>query len=294
MVRTPGRRSPGTHVFGRDSFWIVLDVLTILGAVALATVYRFHTTPIAGARGVLRGTLIHGRSLGILLILLCGYTLALVLTSRRFHLYTPMRIASILHEQRLSAQACLYSGLLLAGTLYLIHAEDISRTLVLITVGLVTVALGLRRLAYRLIIYRQFEAGVGTRNVLIIGVGRRGTGFAPSSEQHSAPRLYVQGLHRSSGIGAEYRIQLRVRSWASLTRCFKSRANCLWTKSFLPRHATARLFTTCLTRRSSMEWICGWCRACTTGMHGTARSSISASFLPFRCTAGMCRRWGCC
>ncbi|MGA2558368.1 MAG: sugar transferase [Terracidiphilus sp.] len=162
---------PGHPVFGRDSFWIVLDVLTILGAVALATVYRFHTTPMAGARGVLRGTLIHGRSLGILLILLCGYTLALVLTSRRFHLYTPMRIASILHEQRLSAQACLYSGLLLAGTLYLIHAEDISRTLVLITVGLVTVALGLRRLAYRLIIYRQFEAGVGTRNVLIIGVG---------------------------------------------------------------------------------------------------------------------------
>ena len=156
---------------GRESFWIVLDILTILASAAIATVLRFHTTPIAAARGILDGTLIHGRSSGILLILLCGFALALVVTSRRFHLYTPMRIQTILNEQRLSAQACLYSGLLLSGTLYLIRAGDISRSLVLITLGLVTMALSLRRLAYRLLIYHQFDSGVGTRNVLIIGTG---------------------------------------------------------------------------------------------------------------------------
>jgi len=76
-----------------------------------------------------------------------------------------------LHEQRLSVQACFTSGLLLAGTLYLVHANDIPRSIVLITVGLVTVALSLRRLAYRYFLYRRFDRGMGTRNVLIVGTG---------------------------------------------------------------------------------------------------------------------------
>jgi exopolysaccharide biosynthesis polyprenyl glycosylphosphotransferase len=155
----------------KGRFWVVLDVVTVVVSAALATIYKFHTSPVDGARGFLHGTLIHGRSMGILLGLLCGFTVALIMTSRRLHLYTPIRLTSILDEQRLSVQACLYSGLLLAGTLYLIHAEDISRGVVLMTVALVTVALSLRRLVYRLTIYRRFERGVGTRNVLIAGTG---------------------------------------------------------------------------------------------------------------------------
>jgi exopolysaccharide biosynthesis polyprenyl glycosylphosphotransferase len=42
---------------------------------------------------------------------------------------------------------------------------------VLITLGLVTIALSLRRLVYRVMIHRRFERGVGTRNVLIVGTG---------------------------------------------------------------------------------------------------------------------------
>ena len=137
----------------------------------LATLYEFHTGPVAGVRGFWHGTLIHGRSVSILLALLCGFTIALMLISRRLHLYTPTRLSSFLHEQRLSVQACLTAGLLLAGTLYLVHAEDIPRSIVLITVGLVTITLSLRRLIYRALIYRRFENGVGTRNVLIVGTG---------------------------------------------------------------------------------------------------------------------------
>ena len=156
---------------GRGSYWIILDVVTIVMAATLATLYRLHAGPLAGARGFWNGTLINGRSTSILLALLCGFAFALVVTSRRLHLYTPVRLSSFLHEQRLSVQACLYSGLLLAGTLYLIKAEDIPRTIVLLTVGLVTVLLSLRRLAYRLLLYRRFETGAGTRNVLIVGTG---------------------------------------------------------------------------------------------------------------------------
>ncbi len=150
---------------------MTLDGVTILGAAVLATLYAFHTGPVAGAQGFWHGTLIYGRSMSILLGLLCGFTITLIMTSRRLHLYTPIRLTSILHEQRLSVQACLTSGLLLTGTLYMIHAEDIPRSIVLITVALVTISLSLRRLCYRMFIYRRFERGLGTRNVLIVGTG---------------------------------------------------------------------------------------------------------------------------
>jgi exopolysaccharide biosynthesis polyprenyl glycosylphosphotransferase len=156
---------------GKAKLWMVLDGVSILGAALLATLYQRHTGPVAGARGFLHGTLIHGRSMGILLALLCGFAAALIVISRRLQLYSPNRMTGFLHEQRLSLQACLTSGLLLTGTLYLVHAEDIPRSIVLITVGLVTLALSLRRLIYRLLLYRRFDRGVDTRNVLIVGTG---------------------------------------------------------------------------------------------------------------------------
>jgi exopolysaccharide biosynthesis polyprenyl glycosylphosphotransferase len=154
-----------------EKLWIFLDCFTIVGAAVLATIFEFHTDPVAGAKGFWHGTLFQGRPISILLALLCGFTFALILTSRRMHLYSPVRLTSILHEQRLSVQACFTSGLLLTGALYLVHAEYIPRTIVIITIGLVTISLSLRRLVYRLLIYRRFERGIGTRNVLIVGTG---------------------------------------------------------------------------------------------------------------------------
>jgi exopolysaccharide biosynthesis polyprenyl glycosylphosphotransferase len=151
--------------------WMALDALTILGSAALATVYELQTGPVAAAKNLWQGTLIQGRSTGMLLALLCGFAIALILTSRRLHLYTPIRLAGILHEQRLSVQACFTSGMLLTGTLYMLHAADIPRGIVLITIGMVTAILSLRRLVYRLLTYRRFDRGVGTRNVLIVGTG---------------------------------------------------------------------------------------------------------------------------
>ena len=169
---------------GMSRFWMFLDAMTILASVVIATVYRKHTNPIVGAKGLWHGTLIHGRSMEILLALLCGFAISLMITSRRLNLYAPTKLSSILHEQRLSAQACLTSGLLLTGTLYLVRAEDIPRSIVLVTVGLVTVALSLRRLIYRLLLYRGFERGVGTRNVLIVGTG----------QQAMALRYYLESI----------------------------------------------------------------------------------------------------
>lgn len=164
------REVPRSHR-GAAKVWIAADVVTIVISASLATIYELRTNPVAGARGFWHGTLIQGQSRGILLALLLGFTLTLITASRRLHLYNPLRVPNFLHEQRLSAQACLTSALLLTGTLYLVHADDIPRSIVVLSVILVTVGLGSRRLIYRILLYRRFARGVGTRNVLIVGTG---------------------------------------------------------------------------------------------------------------------------
>jgi exopolysaccharide biosynthesis polyprenyl glycosylphosphotransferase len=156
---------------GTTKLWILLDVLTVLVSSIIATLFDFHLEPYQGAHTFWRGTLIQGRSTGLLLALLCWFTFILIFTSRRFNIYNPKRLSSFLHEQRLSLQASMISALVLTGTLYLVHADDIPRALVLITISMVAVLLGLRRFVYRILLYRRYEQGLGTRNVLIVGSG---------------------------------------------------------------------------------------------------------------------------
>jgi exopolysaccharide biosynthesis polyprenyl glycosylphosphotransferase len=151
--------------------WMILDALTVFGAAMVAAIIELHTNPIAGVRGFWRGTLIHNESMGILTALLVGFTATLIVISRSLHLYHPTRLTNHLHEQRLSVQACLVSGLLLTGTLYLIKAEEIPRSVVIFTLVLLTISLSLRRLVYRALLYQRFERGMNTRNVIIVGTG---------------------------------------------------------------------------------------------------------------------------
>ncbi|MGB6827125.1 MAG: hypothetical protein WBE41_03705, partial [Terracidiphilus sp.] len=164
-----GNAARGTR--GTIKLWMTLDALTVIGAATLATMYELHTGPVAGARGLWHGTLFRVSSRWILLGLLCGFIISLLITSRRLNLYYPTRMSGFLSEQRWSFQACLTSGLLLTGSLYLIHADDIPRSIVIITFVLVAVSLGVRRWFYRLLLYRRFDRGLGTRNVLIVGTG---------------------------------------------------------------------------------------------------------------------------
>jgi exopolysaccharide biosynthesis polyprenyl glycosylphosphotransferase len=160
-------RKPGSEA----KFWMIFDGFTVLGSAMIATLYATQCTPAEGARRFLHGTLIYGRSMWILLAFLCGFCIALILTSQRLQLYTPRRLNSIFREQKLSIEACFVAGLLLTNALYLVKAEDIPRKVVLITLGLVTVLLSARRLIYRLRLYRRFERGMDTRSVLIVGSG---------------------------------------------------------------------------------------------------------------------------
>jgi hypothetical protein len=62
---------------GTVRLWMALDILTVVGAAALATMYELHTGPVAGARHFWHGTLFHGSSKWILLGLLCGFLFSL-------------------------------------------------------------------------------------------------------------------------------------------------------------------------------------------------------------------------
>ena len=156
---------------GKVKVWMFVDVLTVLAAAVLLTLIERRTGPVVGARALYHGTLFQGRSMGILLVLVSVFATTLVMTSKRLNLYTPTRLHSFLHEQRLSVQVCFTSGLLLTGILYCLRAEDIPRQLVLGILVLITASLSLRRMIYRLLLYRRFERGQDTRNVLIVGTG---------------------------------------------------------------------------------------------------------------------------
>jgi exopolysaccharide biosynthesis polyprenyl glycosylphosphotransferase len=104
----------------------------------------------------------------------CWYCLSLVLVSRRMHLYAPIQLRNTLHDQRLTIQACFTAGLLLSGALYFARGEIVSRGVVLLTLAFTTVLLCLRRVIWRSIVYRRYERGMETRNILVVGSGRVG------------------------------------------------------------------------------------------------------------------------
>jgi len=160
--------------------WITLDICSVMILAVLVTLYRLHMSLLQANALLMRGALIPGRSAGILLTCLAGYAAALVLISRRLNLYHPVQLRGFLHEQRLSLQASLSSGLLLAGALYLMRGNDIPRSIVVATTLLVTAFLGMRRLICRISLHRSLRRGVGARNVLIVGTGP----YASAVRQH--------------------------------------------------------------------------------------------------------------
>jgi len=163
-------------------FWILMDVLSVLIAVSVSV--REWIGPGEGATSVATrvATLAGSRmlSLGYLL----WFLVALVLVSRRMHLYAAIEARNTLHDLRLSIQACFTAGLLLCGALYISRGEVVSRGVVILTIVLTTTLIVVRRLVWRYIVYRRYERGMEARNILVVGTGRVG----------QALRHHVEGI----------------------------------------------------------------------------------------------------
>ena len=166
-----GNGAAGRNYARTTKLWMLMDVVTVLAAVIVATSVEAYLKLFHGVREFWAAGLVEKRSTGLLIALLAGFIFALIYISDRLNLYSPARLGGLLNEQRRTFQAWFTSGLLLTGAIYLLHLSSIPRGLVLITLALVLVSLSVRRLVYRTFLYRRFERGVGTRNVLIIGTG---------------------------------------------------------------------------------------------------------------------------
>jgi exopolysaccharide biosynthesis polyprenyl glycosylphosphotransferase len=97
------------------------------------------------------------------------FILSLLFVCRRYGLYNLTRPFSGAHELRLVVQATLTAGLLLCGGLYMAHWDVASRTVVVLLICTSAISLSIWRSGLRVARYRNFEKGVGTRNVVVLG-----------------------------------------------------------------------------------------------------------------------------
>jgi exopolysaccharide biosynthesis polyprenyl glycosylphosphotransferase len=172
-----GRRaSRAGGVFRRPSItstvWASLDLVTVVSAALVAL--RFRVQPPADVSTLRVLPHLIKSSPNLLPFYIGWYGVCLIFFTRSYNLYGTIQHHSALHEQRMTIQASLTSGLLLCGTLYLSSGEAISRIVVALMVLFTTVLLCLRRALWRRMVYRRFRAGIETRNVLIVGAGRVG------------------------------------------------------------------------------------------------------------------------
>jgi exopolysaccharide biosynthesis polyprenyl glycosylphosphotransferase len=152
--------------------WASLDMMTVFVAVVLALRLHVMLPKEISTMSVLPH-LIHATP-NMLFFYVGGFAACLIFFTRSYGLYGPIQNRSGLHEQRMTVQATLTSGLLLCGALYLSNGEAISRTIVGLMVVFSTVLLCLRRAIWRRMVYRRYLSGIETRNVLIVGAGRVG------------------------------------------------------------------------------------------------------------------------
>ncbi len=166
--------------------WALLDVVTavLAGLIALRLRLEGHSGPDIQP-GVI-SNLLHPTNMPSFLMLLV-FGVYVVLTSRIFGLYRSSENISGLHEQRMTVQAVLTSGLLLCGTLYLTRGYAVSRLAVLMTVVLTMPLLMFRKALWRKLRERRYLLGLEVRNVLIVGDGR--VGHALRNHLESLPHM---------------------------------------------------------------------------------------------------------
>src|SRR5215469_11211887 len=173
-AQTRSSYSTRIGIFQRPSVtslvWASLDIITVMlaGVVAL----RLHAVLPAEVPPLYVVPHLIQTSPRLITFYFFWFAVCLTFFTRSFGLYGPIHNRGGLHEQRMTIQACMTSGLLLCGTLYLSNGTNISREVVLLMVAFSTVLLCTRRAVWRAVYYRRCRAGIETRNVLIVGAGR--------------------------------------------------------------------------------------------------------------------------
>jgi exopolysaccharide biosynthesis polyprenyl glycosylphosphotransferase len=166
-VVMPGRRRQFLNASMLAPFPIVInDILAILIAFAAAFILRaifidkmVHYFGLRSQVGIVP----------VSILCVAWFALVYVLVARRYGLYGHVLNAGGAHELRMAVQACLTAGMLLCGALYILHDQTISRAFVILLTASAMVAIGIRRASWRRRRYRQYERGLSTRHIAILG-----------------------------------------------------------------------------------------------------------------------------
>ena len=194
----------GPHRAGRalvsSALMMISDVAAVLVALVVSLYLVSHTTPpSSGLRHLLSGV---GISTSGGLAYLAWFIVMLLVVSWHYSLYGPLQLRSTLHEQRMTAQACLTAGILLSGGLYLTEGDRVSRSLVFFLVCFTAFILCTRRFIGRVVTYRAYERGVNTRNLVILGSNH----ISVALKEHISRRIHLgytfRGFVSLPGIGS--------------------------------------------------------------------------------------------
>jgi exopolysaccharide biosynthesis polyprenyl glycosylphosphotransferase len=177
-----GRRAD--RVIVSSALRMTSDVVAVLVALVVS-LYLAHTAPVSA--GLSHWLASAGISTVSELGYLAWFIATLLIVSWHYGLYGPLQLRGALHEQRMTAQACLTAGLLLSGGLYLTGGYRVSRSLVLFLVCFTAVILCVRRLVARVMMYRQYERGVNTRNLVILGSNH----ISQALKEHVSRRIHL-------------------------------------------------------------------------------------------------------
>jgi exopolysaccharide biosynthesis polyprenyl glycosylphosphotransferase len=201
LLTSKVRARVGANSFRVSFLWMLADVITVLVAVAIAI--RVYLIEYVGAHAIFKTQQMftYGRALSIFYLI--WFMVALILVSRRMHLYAPIQMRNTLHDQRMTVQACFTAGLLLSGALYFARGEVVSRGVVLLTLGLTTFLLCTRRLIWRYIVYRRYDRGMETRNILVVGTGRVGQALRQHIESIRHLGYTFKGYVEIPGVDSE-------------------------------------------------------------------------------------------
>ncbi|MGC2404612.1 MAG: sugar transferase [Acidobacteriaceae bacterium] len=135
------------------------DLLSVLVALWLALSARFGLSSGKWPRSV------HTLSPAYLLL----FAVTLLIVNQQFGLYALRRSPKVLHEYRRTLEACLTTGLLLCGCMYVMRNTLASRAIVGCLIGFTTLLLFVSRSAWRYILCLKHERGTSIKNVIIVG-----------------------------------------------------------------------------------------------------------------------------
>jgi exopolysaccharide biosynthesis polyprenyl glycosylphosphotransferase len=194
------KRRSASHASVNAVLMMCADVCAVIAALYLALHLNFTH---AGLRWTsLPQGFAAGPEMLVQLSYLSWFITVLLVLSWHDGLYGRLRTDSILHEQRMTVQACLNAGLLLCGAMYMTHGSLTSRAVVISLVCFITVFLCALRGLWRYSSHRNYEKGLGTKNVLILGATHVGDAVRRQFFKHRRLGRVFKGFVRLPGEAA--------------------------------------------------------------------------------------------